>query len=188
MGNSILLTGDSGRESWEKRIVPNYSDDKEENGKKLENLLKSTVLHASHHGSKYFFVVQNDDEDRYIRSMDKIKPSFTVVSVGVGNNFGHPHRIAINIYKEETKQKRVYTTKDNKSMYFAFKNDGKVEYKIGLDFDELVNIKHLTEGEDVVIESVAATLTFDVGKEIELELPKRPPKAKREGYFVERIK
>lgn len=179
-GNSILLTGDSDREGWKKRIVPNYSDDREENGEKLENLLKSTVLHASHHGSKDFFVALNDDEDRYTRSMDKIKPSFTVVSVGAGNNFGHPHPIAMNIYKEKTKQKRVYTTKDNKSMYFVFKNDGKLEYKIGLDFDELINIKHLTEGE---IESVAGTLTFNVGEEIELELPKRPPRAKREGYF-----
>ena len=50
-GNAILLTGDSDRENWENRIVPHYSDDKEENGKKLDNLLNARVLHASHHGS-----------------------------------------------------------------------------------------------------------------------------------------
>ena len=114
--------------------------------------------------------------------MDKIKSWFTVVLVGAENNFGHPHRIAMNIYKEKTKEKRAYTTKDNKSMYFAFKNDVKLEYKIGLDFDELINIKHLTEDE---IESVAGTLTFNAGEEIESELPRRPPRAKREGYFKE---
>jgi len=182
MGNSILLTGDSNRDSWENRIVPHYSDDKIENGRRLENLLKSTVLHASHHGSKYFFVKENDDDDRYTRSMDKIEPSFTVVSVGKGNKHGHPHRIAMNIYKDKTKYKRVWTTKDNKSMYFAFKNDGKVEYKKDLDFDDLTSIKHKAESIDGALKRAAATFTFGISEEIELELPKRPPKAKREGY------
>ena len=183
MGNSILITGDSNRESWEDRIVPRYSDDNVINGKKLENLLKSTILHASHHGSKYFFVSQNDDEDKYTRSIDKIKPSATVVSVGKGNRHGHPHRIAMNVYKEKTKYKRVRTTKDNKSMYFAFKNDGKWEYKTDLDFDDLISIEHTSEKKEAIFKSTAATLTFNVEEGIELELPKRPPKAKREGYF-----
>jgi competence protein ComEC len=181
-GNSILFAGDSDRDSWEDRIVPHYSDDKIENGKRLENLLKSTVLHASHHGSKYFFVEQNDDDDRYTRSMDKINPSFTVVSVGKGNKHGHPHRIAMNIYKDKTKYKRLWTTKDNKSVYFAFKNDGKVEYKKDLDFDDLTDIKHKTESTDDTLKRAAATMTFGIRDEIELELPNRPPKAKREGY------
>lgn len=182
MGNSILFAGDSSRDSWENRIVPHYSDDKIENGRRLENLLTSTVLHASHHGSKYFFVKPNDDDDRYKISMDKIKPSFTLVSVGKDNNHGHPHRIAMNIYKDKTKYGRVWTTKDNKSMYFAFKNDGKIEYKKDLDFDDLTSIKHKSESDNAILKSAAAVLTFDIGEEVELELPKRPPKAKREGY------
>jgi len=182
MGNSILFAGDSNRESWENRIVPHYSDDKIVNGKRQENLLKSAVLHASHHGSKYFFVKSNDDDDRYIRSMDKIKPSFTVVSVGKGNKHGHPHRIAMNIYREKTKYGRVWTTKDNKSMYFAFKNDGTVEYKKGLGFDDLTSIKHKMESVDSVLKRAAAAFTFDLAEEIELDLPKHPVKPKREGY------
>lgn len=181
-GNSILFTGDSYRDSWQNRIVPYYSDDKEENGRKLKNLLKSTILHASHHGSKYFFVPPDNDEDKYIDSMDKIKPSFTVVSVGADNKHGHPNSIAMNIYKEKTKykEKRVFTTKDNKSMYFAFKNNGKVEFQTGLTFEQLVDIK--CTAEDTPVKEAAATLIFDV-EEIELELPERPPKPKREGYF-----
>lgn len=182
MGNSIIFAGDSDRDSWENRIVPHYSDDKIENGKRQENLLKSTVLHASHHGSKYFFVKQNDDDDRYTDSMDKIDPSFTVVSVGKGNKHGHPHRIAMNIYKDNTKYKRVWTTKDNKSIYFAFKNDGKVEYKKDLDFDDLTSIKHKAESSDGILKSATASFTFGISEELELELPKRPPKAKKEGY------
>lgn len=179
-GNSVMFTGDSDRESWENRIVPNYSDDKTENGKKLENLLKCKVLHASHHGSKDFFVALNDDEDRYTKSMDKMKPSFTAVPVGKNNRHDHPHRIAMNLYKERTKGGKVYTTKDDKSMYFAFKNDGKVEYRTGLTSDELLEVKCTAED---AFKSAAATLTFNLGEDIELELPKRPPKAKREGYF-----
>ena len=182
MGNSILLTGDSNRDSWENRIVPQYSDDKIENGKRMENLLKSTVLHASHHGSKYFFVKPNDDKDKYKRAMDKINPSFTVISVGAGNKHGHPHRIAMNIYRDKTRYGRVWTTKDNKSMYFAFKNDGKVEYKKDLDYDDLTSIKHEAESYDGTIRKTAATLSFGINEDIEMELPNRPPKAKREGY------
>jgi competence protein ComEC len=181
MDNAVLFTGDSDRENWESRIVPHYSDDKEENGKRLDNLLQSRILHASHHGSKDFFVKPNDDEDRYKRHMDKIKPSLTVIPVGAGNKHGHPHRIAINIYKEKTKNAKVCMTKDDKSMYFAFKNDGTWEYKKGLDSDELINIKHTSE--DISMKSVAATLTFNIDEGVELELPKRPPRAKREGYF-----
>lgn len=178
-GNSVIFTGDSDRDNWESRIVPNYSDDKVENGKKLENLLKSKLLHASHHGSKDFFVAPSDDDDRYTKSMDKMKPSFTAVPVGKNNKHGHPHRIAMNIYKEKTK-KGVYTTKDDKSMYFAFKSNGKVEYKTGLSAEELLEIKCTEED---VFKAAAATLTFNLEDETELELPERPPKAKKEGYF-----
>lgn len=181
-GNSILFTGDSIRDSWENRIVPNYSDDKIENGKRLENLLKSTVLHASHHGAKDFFVKPNNDYDKYTKGIDKIKPSFTIISVGADNKHGHPHNIAMNIYKEKTKKKEnVFATKDNKSIYFAFKNNGEVEYKADLNFEKLIQIK--CSAEDTNIEGTAATFTFEVEKEIELELPEKPPTPKREGYF-----
>lgn len=182
MDNSILFAGDSNRDSWENRIVPHYSDDKKENGKSMKNLLESTILHASHHGSKYFFVKQNEDQDRYNRAIDKISPSFTVVSVGQANNHGHPHTIAMNIYKDKTKYKRVWTTKDDKSMYFALKNDGTIEYKKGLEFSELAEIKHKAEGSDAAINRTATTMSFGICDEIELELPTRLPKPKREGY------
>jgi len=181
-GNSVLFAGDTNRYSWEDRIVPNYSDDKVENGKHLKNLLSASILHASHHGSKYFFVKQDDDDDRYKKSMDKIVPSFTVVSVGKGNKHGHPHKIAMDIYKDKTKYKRVWTTKDNKSIYFALKNDGSIEYKKDLSFEDLKSIKHKVESSESVLKGVAATLSFNIGREIELELPKKLPKPKREGY------
>ena len=86
------------------------------------------------------FVAPNGDDDRYTRHMDKIKPSLTVVPVGAGNKHGHPHRIAMNIYKDKSKYERVYTTKDDKSMYVAFKSDGSWEYKKDLDYEDLIVI------------------------------------------------
>jgi len=177
-GNSILFAGDSNRESWEDRIVPHYSDEKFKDGKRLENLLDSTVLHASHHGSKYFFTKQNDDDNRYKTGIEKINPDYTIVSVGENNKHNHPHRIAMNIYKDNTKYERVYTTKDNKSMYFAFNPDASLTFKKDLSFNQLkdASIKSVTD-------SIKSTsLTFTVDNDVDLELPKRPPTAKKEGY------
>ena len=176
------MAGDSNRSSWEDRIVPNYSDEKEVNGKKQDNLLDSTILHASHHGSKYFFVAENDDDDdRYKESMEKIKPEYTIISVGAGNNHGHPHRIATNIYKDKTLYNRVYTTKNEKSMYFALNKDGSVEFKKDLSEDDFGTVTHKTETNSLLVSS-AATLSFEIDKNIDFNLPKTPPKAKREGY------
>ena len=81
----------------------------------------------------------------------------------------------------ESKYARVYTTKDDKSIYIAFKSDESWEYKKGLDYEDLIAIKHTNE-ENVVLKSAVTTMTFNIDKGIELELPKRPPKPKREGY------
>jgi len=179
--NSILFKGDSDRASWEERIVPHYSDDK---GNGSKNLLKSTVVHASHHGSKYFFVTKNDDDDKYVRSLDKIEPRFTVISVGNNNNYGHPDKIAVDIYKEKTKYNRVFQTKDDKSMYFAFFSDGKVQYKKGLSYDQLASIKP-DESKAITNSVYSSTLTLSgyVPLDIELSMPVIIPKTKREGYM-----
>ncbi len=180
-GNSILLTGDSNRDNWEDRIVPHYSDDKVIDGKKQENLLKSTVLHASHHGSKYFFVPKNNDNDRYERGMDKIKPRFTSISVGKNNNHGHPHKIALDIYKSKTSYKRVFQTKDDKSQYFTFFSDGSTGYKKGLSYDQLVSMKPVKKTKS--LHSSTVLLKGMIPTDLELDMPSILPKTKREGYM-----
>jgi len=182
--NSILFKGDSDRASWEDRIVPHYSDDKEIDNKKQPNLLKSTVLHASHHGSKYFFVKTNDDNDKYKRRMDKIETKFKVISVGEKNNYGHPDKIAVDIYVEKTKYNKVFQTKDDKSIYFAFFSDGKVQYKKGLSYDQLASIKP-DESKAITnsLYSTTRTLSGYIPSDIELSMPVIIPKTKREGYM-----
>lgn len=182
--NSILFTGDSNRESWEDRIVPHYSDDKKDsNGDNLPNLLKSTILHASHHGSKYFYVKKGNDENKYENSMDKIKPKFTIISVGENNRHGHPHQIAIDIYKDKTTRRRVFQTKDDKSIYFSFFSNGKVGYKKGLSYDQLVSMKPDETKANSLIHNSTITLSGYISNEIELDMPTIIPKTKREGYM-----
>lgn len=182
--NSVLFTGDSDRASWEDRIVPHYSDDIIIDGKNQPNLLKSTVLHASHHGSKYFFVKKDNDDDKYKTSMDKIDPRFTVIPVGKDNKYGHPDKIAVDIYIEKTKYNRVFQTKDDKSIYFAFFSDGKVQYKKGLSYDQLVSIKP-DESKTITnsLYSSTRTLSGYIPTDIELSMPVIVPKTKREGYM-----
>lgn len=181
--NSILFAGDSNRDNWEDRIVPHYSDDKVVNGIKQVNMLKSTILHASHHGSKYFFVPKNDDKDKYERSIDKIKPRFTSISVGKNNNHGHPHKIALDIYKDKTAYKRVFQTQDDKSQYFTFFSNSKVGYKKGLSYDQLVSIKPDESKSINALHDSTSVLSGFISEDIELDMPIIIPKTKREGYM-----
>ena len=148
-GNSILFAGDSNRHIWENRIVPYYSDDMEIDGKKQDNLLKSTVLHVSHHGSKYFFVEGGEHYNQYKRHMDKINPRFSIISVGTENRHNHPDMLAQSIYKEKTERSRVYQTNREKSIYFAFFSDGRVKCKKNLSFNELVSAQPNCESNNI---------------------------------------
>lgn len=182
--NSVLFAGDSDRSSWEDRIVPHYSDDKIVDDKNLSNMLKATILHASHHGSKHHFVHKNKEEDKYERGLDKISPRFTVISVGENNNHGHPHNLAMDLYKKKTHLKRVFQTKDDKSIYFVFFSNGKVQYKKGLSYDQIVSIKP-DEAKAISnsIYSTTKTLSGYIPNDIELDMPVIVPKTKREGYM-----
>lgn len=65
---STLFTGDSGSDI-QGDIVNSDAD------------LKATVLKIPHHGSK---------DGLYGTFLEKVNPSFAVISVGAGNDFGHP--------------------------------------------------------------------------------------------------
>ncbi len=181
-GNSILFAGDSDRDNWENRIVPHYSDEKEIDGKKQENLLKSNILHVSHHGSKHFFIEKNSREDDiYLEAIKKISPDYSIISVGEGNKHGHPHQLAIDNYLEYTKYKRVYTTQDKKSMFFSLKRNGDIIFKDNLTFERLITISEDIKKDES--DNKNSSMSFSVDKNLELNINKSVPKAKREGYF-----
>ena len=93
-GSSVLLTGDTDAEVWKNHIM-----------KKREYKVSSSILLASHHGSKTF--IDNDSyKHYYTEHLKAIRPSMTVISVG-DNPHGHPDSEAIKYYEK-------YSTGSNK--------------------------------------------------------------------------
>ncbi len=91
-GNSILFTGDSGVEVWKNKIMPTY-----------KNFLGTTILHASHHGSRSFFIDTSIKdytiEDFYTDHLTSIDPKFVFISVGKDNPHNLPDPDAIKVYQ-----------------------------------------------------------------------------------------
>ena len=68
---SMMFTGDAEADE-EKGIVANYSSE-----------LKSNILKARHHGSK------TSSSAAFLRA---VKPEAALISCGIGNDYGHPHK------------------------------------------------------------------------------------------------
>ncbi|MFN8578415.1 MAG: helix-hairpin-helix domain-containing protein [Candidatus Sericytochromatia bacterium] len=84
---SFLFTGDIESESQE-RIL---------NGNK--DFIKSDILKVAHHGSRY----TSSNE-----FLDRVNPKIAVISCGVNNDYGHPHKETLK--RLENKNIKVYRT------------------------------------------------------------------------------
>ena len=89
---------------------------------KDSGLLKSTILVASHHGSRSFFTDENQNDTidleenpdtTYVEHIFEISPAITLIPCGDFSQKHHPNKEAEKIYKENTANEQVYTT-DNK--------------------------------------------------------------------------
>ena len=96
---SFLLTGDAEEEA-EQAIL--------DTGAKL----KSTVLKVGHHGSR------TSSSDAFL---DEISPSYGVILCGAGNDYGHPHKEAVN--RLEERGVKLYRTDLNGTVVFV--SDGR---------------------------------------------------------------
>lgn len=122
-GNRIMLPGDSDWRAWKEKIVPTFE---------ASGLLKTTVLLASHHGSRSFFVdidpftADGDDEwdDAYYRHLDLMAPSMTIVSCGSQEHQNHPDPTARRAYENRTANKQVYLTRNKGSLVGCFYANG----------------------------------------------------------------
>ena len=95
---SALFTGDLGSE---------------QEGNILEGLEESiTLLKVGHHGSRY-----STGEEL----LDRLQPSYAMISAGVGNHYGHPHREVLERLKDHGTQ--VFQTKGNGAV--CLDTDGK---------------------------------------------------------------
>ena len=92
----VLHTGDSDRCAWEKHILgeDDYHADR----------LPSAVVNASHHGSRSFFKVSEDDKP-YEHHIETIDPTWVVISSPKQQEspHGHPHGDAVGLYEKHVR-------------------------------------------------------------------------------------
>jgi competence protein ComEC len=93
----ILSTGDLGI-NGEKYLVNVYGDD-----------LKSNILKLGHHGS---------DTSTSPEFLQKVQPQVAIVSAGLNNKFGHPHRSVLDLLSKFNIQTRQTNIEGN--IYFEF--------------------------------------------------------------------
>lgn len=98
-GTSFYLSGDSPLK------VENYLVEKD------EQRLQSTVLKAGHHGSRTSTGQQ---------FLDVVKPTYTVISAGKNNRYGHPHQEVIR--ELENKSIKILSTAEEGRITFKIKS------------------------------------------------------------------
>lgn len=119
----ILITGDSDLVAWKEHIIAYHSE-----------RVSVNVLSASHHGSRSFFK-EDEDDDPYKDHIEKISPTYCVVSAPKQSEskHDHPHDDAMKLYKE-------YIDDDNLIHLGDYKNS-KVCVIVDIDNDGSLDIK-----------------------------------------------
>ena len=74
-GNGVLLTGDANSDT-EAEMLSHFSSG-----------LQSNILKVGHHGAR------TSSTDAFLA---RVRPEYAVISVGVGNKYGHPHQEALD--------------------------------------------------------------------------------------------
>jgi len=124
-GNSVLLAGDTSFSPWKSTILPYYGD-----------RVHSTILLASHHGSRTFFDDPGDERNYYVAHLKKINPDMTIVSVGP-NVHDLPDNKAMELYEKyssgSNKGNKVYSTEDKGSMRLSLKEGDGWSLTVGVD-------------------------------------------------------
>jgi competence protein ComEC len=137
----ILITGDSDKKAWEDHIT-DYHKDK----------LPSTVLSASHHGSRTFFKNSEEDEIIYEKHIVEIKPTYLIVSAPkqTDSPHGHPHDDAMELYRKYIEEDGIFHL-------------GSGPYSVIVDIEEDGNISINTDTE--LIEAYGDVPDGDDGKD-----------------------
>ncbi len=147
---SFLFPGDCEDDRWQSIV------------KYFERHLPADVLLAPHHGSHNGCVE---------RAIELIAPQYTVVSCGKDNQFGHPDKEALAIYRKYSR-KAVYITHEVGSVLFEC--DGRSITNVVLDAGR---------DDDGKKETVAASL-LSVATPTRFEFPNRPIKPNKPRGFA----
>ena len=133
-GVSVMLTGDSDLKCW-RRVVSYYEKETDDDTPDL-SVIDSTVLHASHHGSRTFFK-ENKDDDISLDALEVTDPEAVVVSVGAKNRHEHPHDDAMKAYRDHVGDENVLETQHAGTIVLEVEVDG--GYQLIADNGEFEN-------------------------------------------------
>jgi len=114
-GSSVLLPGDTDAKVWENYIM-----------KESKDTITSSILLASHHGSRSF--IDHESYDKYYTlHLQKINPDMTIISVG-NNSHGHPDNEVIKYYTKNSKGsdngKKIIRTDEDGNIRLELKGNG----------------------------------------------------------------
>ncbi len=122
---SILITGDSDKEAWKEHITDYHKEN-----------LPSTVLSASHHGSRTFFKDNEEDKDVYEKHIEAINPTYVVISAPkqTDSPHGHPHNDAMELYKKHVDEVNIlHLGANTESVIVDINVNGDIDVRIDKD-------------------------------------------------------
>lgn len=135
----ILITGDADYDAWKEHITDYHKD-----------RLPSTILSAAHHGSNSFFWKNSDtEEEPYKDHLNKINPTYIVVSAPKRSESRHEHpdEKAMNIYKDKVGADNVFHLgKKRECIIVDIDKSGEIYLDIDYDLVNTYGIKN--NGED----------------------------------------
>ncbi len=102
LGDSwIMLPGDADRDAWEKWITKYHQE-----------RLQAAVFAGSHHGSRTFFLYDEEKDEPYLDALRGIDPQYVVLSAPKRkeSKHGHPHEVAVKLYAEHVGEANVLHT------------------------------------------------------------------------------
>ena len=114
----ILITGDADLDAWKNHITDYHAE-----------RLPSTVLSAPHHGSKSFFVKDEEDEP-YLDHIENIKPEYVVISAPKSEEspHGHPDKEATDNYEKYVAEDGLlHLGKNRECVIVDIRRDGGIE-------------------------------------------------------------
>jgi len=152
----ILITGDADYDAWKEHIADYHKD-----------RLPSTVLSAAHHGSNSFFWKNSDtSEEPYKKHIEKIDPTYIVVSAPKSkeSKHGHPDKEAMNLYKEKVGEDNVFHLGNKRECIIVdIEDDGNIDVYPDDELVENYGIKNGNDdgGKGKVISSAAVITQVD---------------------------
>lgn len=135
----IMITGDADYVAWKEHIADYH-----------KGRLPSTVLSAAHHGSNTFFWEKSDaGGEPYKDHLDRIAPSYIVVSAPKSkeSKHGHPDKKAMDLYEEKVGQDGLlHLGKNRECVIIDIKKDGNINVTVDKDLVDAYGLKG--EGDD----------------------------------------